>query len=159
MSLNRNSMTAAWAICIFFAAFCAASTPTTRPAPKPLSDNVKSGLAYLVRTQQPSGGLRELQPDGRVELPELAQARVLAVLSRVAQALLQLRGPRMIVGCLHIHSARANLQQRGVDAVHAGAGHHPQVERHDETDPTVMPTTGSTAPAPDPATVTAHHGR
>jgi hypothetical protein len=31
------------------------TAPATRPAPKPLSENVKKGLAYLVSTQQPGG--------------------------------------------------------------------------------------------------------
>ena len=94
------------------------------------ADRTHGAGRQLVRTQQLLGGPREFLGRAGIELAKLDQADVLVVFGQAPQAVLQRRRPFTADGGQQTHAGSIDLQQRGIDAVHAGAGHQTKVERH-----------------------------
>ena len=81
--------------------------------------------------QQLLGRLREFAAHRGVELDRTrVRPMLLGVFRCAAQPRLQLGGPGPRRGGTHLHAQWPDLEQRRIDAVHAGAGHQPEVERH-----------------------------
>jgi hypothetical protein len=94
------------------------------------ADCTHGARGQLIGPQQLFGGACEFLGRAGVELAELDEADVLVVLGQAAQAPLQRCRPFAADRGAQMHAEVIDLEQRGIDAVHASAGHQTEVEAH-----------------------------